>query len=357
MTALSQGRIQTIDYTSRLQLTLASGQKAYKGSLIAVTLGAGTCVVATATTGIFLVGTATADVDATSAAQPIEVDTLYEMHLEWLNNHTSGAVAATDIGYLCYIQDDQTVTMTSTGRTVCGRVWAVDSTKGVLVERLQIGAEYATALASLMRLTVGAVLTFTAGNTAPTTITSGGLYLCPATDAASTITLPTAAATGTWAVFKADGTANDYNVTFVDGGDSSVITRVLPAGKQWSVLVFKAASGWEAIVTIDGGKPLAMGELVAPDTGDIIVTAAAIINGGVYTLPDLAANSTVTLPVIGVADGTQITVCADGGQGAYTTTYRYGTTAISAALTESKAHQAVCTKYGSAWTCTTTVSP
>ena len=356
MTAQTTGRIQEYDYTSRLRLTLASGQKAYKGSLIGVTLGAGTCVVATATTGIFLVGTATSDCDATLAAQSIEVDTLYEMKLEWLANHTSGTVAATDIGYLCYIQDDQTVTMTSTSRTVAGRVWGVDSVRGVLVERLQIGAEYATAIASVLRLATGATLTFTAGAVAPATISTGALYDCPATSQASTITLPAAAAYGTWAVFQADGTANDYTVKFACAtlGD---ITGLLPAGKTWQVLVVKGTDGWHATPCVSGGGPITLGDLPAPVAGDVIVPAASIIDGGVYTLPDLATNSYVTLAVTGVPDGTSITVIADGGQGAYTTTYRYGTTAISAAATANKAHRAELTKYGSVWACNLGVAP
>jgi hypothetical protein len=105
------------------------------------------------------------------------------------------------------------------------------------------------------------------------------------------------------------------------------------------------------------GAVLKAGSLVAPVTGDIIVTAAAIINRAVYLLPSLATNSTVTLPTTGVPDGTQITVVADGTQGAFTTTYRYGTTSISAALTASKGHTAILTKYGSIWSAATTAAP
>lgn len=356
MTAQATNRVQSFDYTSRLRLTLAAGQHAYKGSLIGVTLGAGTCVVATATTGIFLVGTATSEVDATSAAKPVEIDTLYEMKLEWLANHSAGAVAATDVGYLCYIQDDQTVTMTSTGRTVAGRVWGVDAVNGVLVERLQIGAEYATALATLMRMATGGALAFTTGAVAPATITPGGLYDCPATSQASAITLPAAAAYGTWAIFQADGTANDYTVKFVCAtlGD---ITGLLPAGLPWQVLVVKGTDGWHATPCIAGGGPITLGDLPAAVSGNVAVPATVIVHGGVYTLPDLAENSTVTLAVTGVPDGTTITVVADGGQGNFTTTYRYGTTAISAAATGSKAHRAELTKYGSVWACNLGVAP
>jgi hypothetical protein len=250
MTALAADRVQTARVMKRVQLTLASGQSVYQGALLGITLGTGTVVEATATTGIFICGTASEAVDASGGAKSIQVELDKEISLRWLANHTSNTVAAANVGQLCYVEDDQTVSTNSASRVIAGRVWAVDATKGVLVELLSVGSELSA---------------FTA--------------------------------------------------------------------------------------------PIAGGELVAPVAGDVIVTAAAIQNRGVYTLPDLAANSTVTLPVTGVADGTQITIIADGGQGAYTTQYRFGTTNISAALAASKAHQCVATKYGTGWSCTTTVSP
>lgn len=356
MTALTADRVNTQTAVKRLRMTLAAGEKAYKGSQIAVTLGVGTCVVVTATTGLFVLGKACAAVDATSAAKTIEIELAEEITAFWQNNHNSGTVAATDVGYLCYWQDDQTVTMTSTGRAIAGRVLAVDAIKGVLIQELGIGAEYATAIAATMRLATGATLAFTSGACTMTSVTSGALYDVPATSEASTITLPAASAYGTWAVFQADGAANDFTVKFACAtlGD---ITSKCPAGVPFQVIAVKGTDGWHATVTIDGRKPIDLGDLPAPVGGDITVPAAAIVHGAVYTLPDLAADSTVTLAVTGVLDGTQITVVADGGQGAYTTTYRYGTTAISAAATESKAHSAVLTKYGTVWVCNLTVSP
>jgi hypothetical protein len=237
-----------------MQFTLASGQVAYKNSLIGFTLGGTTCVVATATSGLFILGTAAEAVDASSAAKSITVDLGKERGMKWFANHTSGAVAATDVGALCYVQDDQTVTMLSTSRAVAGRVWAYSATKGVLVEILDIGAEYGSAAATLVAPRTG--------------------------------TLPT------------------------------------PGG-----------------------------------TSDMAPSVGAIVNGYVYLLPSLATNSTLTLPTSTIADGTTITIVADGTQGAFTTTYRYGTTAITTALTASKAHRAAFTKYGNLWMATVTVAP
>ena len=254
MTALTTDRQTTLELITRLEFTLASGQKAYKGSIIGYTLGGTSCVVATATSGLFILGTAAEAVDASSAAKTISVDLGKERGMKWFANHTVSAVAATDVGALCYVQDDQTVTMLSTSRAVAGRVWQYSATKGILVEILDIGAEYGSAAATLV---------------------------APRTGTLST-----------------------------------------PGG-----------------------------------TSDIAVSAGQVVNGAVYLLPSLATNTTVTLATGTIADGTQITIVADGTQGAFTTTYRYGTTAVTAALTASKGHTAILTKYGNLWMAATTVAP
>jgi hypothetical protein len=356
MTAQATKRTVNRDQFRNVQLTLAAGQHAYQGSEIAITDSAGTCVVVTATTGITPIGEALEEVDASSAAKSITVRLAREVEIAYFRNHTSGAVAAANVGSLVYFQDDQTVTTLSASRMPAGRVWVVDSVKGVGVEVMSIGAEYGTALAAARTLAVGPTLTFTDAAVAPATISSGALYECPATAAASTITLPAAAAVGTWCVFQADGTVNDYPVTIADATDGA-ITKALPAGFPWQAVCVQGATGWKATVTVNGGKPLLCGALPAPDTGNIAVTAALIVDGGRYTLPALSAATTVTLAVTGVADGTQITVTADGGQGNQTTQYRFGTTPITAALTGSKVHSAVLTKYGSIWAASATVAP
>jgi hypothetical protein len=52
------------------------------------------------------------------------------------NDSGAGAVHAADVGGLCYMLDDQTVSMTSSGNSVAGVIWNVDSTYGVAVEIL-----------------------------------------------------------------------------------------------------------------------------------------------------------------------------------------------------------------------------
>jgi len=63
-----------------------------------------------------------------------------EVWAAWYAN--DGSIAAADLGGLCYLVDDQTVSDNDAANTlsVAGRIWAVDSAKGVLVEFRDTGA-------------------------------------------------------------------------------------------------------------------------------------------------------------------------------------------------------------------------
>ncbi len=56
-----------------------------------------------------------------------------ELSLHWWDNDSGTPVVAADLGSLCYILDDRTVSGDSTARSVAGRVWAINATLGVLV--------------------------------------------------------------------------------------------------------------------------------------------------------------------------------------------------------------------------------
>lgn len=57
-----------------------------------------------------------------------------EIRAQWFDNDATNAVAASHIGEDCYLSDTAEVSSLSTGRSVAGKVWAIDSAKGVLVE-------------------------------------------------------------------------------------------------------------------------------------------------------------------------------------------------------------------------------
>jgi hypothetical protein len=61
-----------------------------------------------------------------------------EIVARWYDNDTGTPVTAAEVFSDCYVLDDHTVTGSSTGNSKAGRVWAVDSVKGVLVEAFSL---------------------------------------------------------------------------------------------------------------------------------------------------------------------------------------------------------------------------
>lgn len=61
------------------------------------------------------------------------VELQHEIRCYWFENAGNITLASNLFG-LCYWADDHTVTATSTGNSVAGRIWDVDAAKGVLVE-------------------------------------------------------------------------------------------------------------------------------------------------------------------------------------------------------------------------------
>jgi len=58
-----------------------------------------------------------------------------EKRLWWFDNDTGGTpVVAADIGSDCYVFDKRTVTGDSVGNSVAGKVWALNTLYGVLIE-------------------------------------------------------------------------------------------------------------------------------------------------------------------------------------------------------------------------------
>lgn len=60
-----------------------------------------------------------------------------ELMLHWFDNDTAGTpVVAADIGDLAFILDERTVSGDSTGRSAAGRVWALSTLDGVLLDMI-----------------------------------------------------------------------------------------------------------------------------------------------------------------------------------------------------------------------------
>jgi len=71
---------------------------------------------------------------------PFRVELFDEIRIHWWDNDGATAVVAADIGSLCYILDERTVTGDATGASAAGRVWAVNATNGVAVEMIGFDA-------------------------------------------------------------------------------------------------------------------------------------------------------------------------------------------------------------------------
>ncbi len=90
----------------------------YQGSLVVLST-AGFAKPGVSATGLFAVGRACRTVTSGS----VDGDTIIEVEsgaFAWVVNST--AIAATDVGSLCYVYDDQTVTLDSTSRSVAGTI-------------------------------------------------------------------------------------------------------------------------------------------------------------------------------------------------------------------------------------------
>lgn len=238
MTALAANRTPAEVRWKYKIFTLTSGQVAWQGASIFFNTATQKCVIGAAGEGLIFLGFAVEKTDATSADTPINVDLIDEIVLNWFPNATaSDAVASTDLIKDCYALDDQTVTITSKGNPPVGRVWAVDTVKGVLVQKLVPAQKLAA------QPTLGA---YASNDNIPAGIINGAIYDVPTTAAASTITLPVAAPDGTVATFVADGTKNGHTVQYRDATGPTNLTAALTASKRHMVIVAKRDGKWFA---------------------------------------------------------------------------------------------------------------
>lgn len=241
MTALADNHTPAEAHWKYKVFTLTSGEIAYQGSAICFRPSTGKCVVAPddgSGDDLIFLGFSVGKVDASAADKDVNVDLIDELHLHWFANAAGGdAVASTDRGKDCYLHDDQTVSITSEGKPLAGRVWAVDATKGVLVEKRTPGTDLARQ---------PALPAFAANDCVPTAIVHGAIYDVPATAGASTVTLPAAAPDGTVAYFVADGVKNAHTVQYRDATGPTNLTAALTLAKRHMVVVTKRDGAWFA---------------------------------------------------------------------------------------------------------------
>lgn len=247
MTALAKERMQQTERWKYRQFTLTGG-KGFKGASAALSIAgatAGKAVVPTAITGLFLMGKFAETIDAAAADKLINVELAEEIEVEWWANGTAGdAVAAADVGQLCYVKDDNTVSILPNGSSPMGRIWAVDSVRGVAVQRLQ-----ASGTGLLSKLTAPSA--FAANDlVVPNNPVSGSVLDIPATGAASTVTLPATAREGTTMQFFADGTKNGHTVQYRDATGPVNLTAALTASKRHLAIATYLGGKWAVTATV-----------------------------------------------------------------------------------------------------------
>jgi len=135
MTALAQARMSLIERWTHHLFTLAIGNKAWRGGMACIDVSTGLCEPGHVEADLVYIGKFDEDVDATAAPKPVNVDLGVEIEVVWWNNDTVAPVLANMLLLNCSILDDQTVSADPAGRSVAGRVWAVDAVKGVAVQK------------------------------------------------------------------------------------------------------------------------------------------------------------------------------------------------------------------------------
>jgi len=240
VTALAANKALAREVWNNRTFTAKSGETIYQGALVAIELGTAYVVEATGASNQFVIGTARRSCDASTAAASITVDLEREIRIVYFANGST--IVAADHGKICYVADDQTVSLspTSSGASVAGRVWGVDSVRGVAVELL-------SPMAQSPGLTERSPGAFAANDLViAATPTTGTVYDIPTTGGASTVTLPATAVEGTILYFVADGTKNGHTVQYRDATGPANLTTALTASKRHLVAAVYLNSAWTA---------------------------------------------------------------------------------------------------------------
>lgn len=114
-------------------LVLANGEVAEKGKLACIdTANNGVIVKGKAAAGLISIGIFHESLTG-DGVKKVQIKLHREIQATWWDNDGTNPVAITDRGKLCYLVDDTTVSILSTGRSIAGMVLDVATSKGVLV--------------------------------------------------------------------------------------------------------------------------------------------------------------------------------------------------------------------------------
>ena|SRR5688572_5638644 len=140
--ALTKTRPNRIYRGTQIELA-AKNEAVFGGGLACFDTSTGLVAKGFASTTLIPIGTFDED-SAAASPKTVIVNLFRELHAIWMVNAGGGdAVVAANIGGLAYIRDDNTVGVDDDTNTlsVMGRVWKLDTVKGVLVEPLHSAGE------------------------------------------------------------------------------------------------------------------------------------------------------------------------------------------------------------------------
>jgi hypothetical protein len=143
MAALTQKRPYRPFRAKTIDLPGTAGQQTYQGGIACWNTATGLVVKAAPGTTLVPIGVFVEDKLVGSGGM-VTIELFRELEANWFANATAGdAVAAANLGGLVYLLDDQTVASNdnTNPRSVAGRAWKLDATKGVLVEFRQTAGD------------------------------------------------------------------------------------------------------------------------------------------------------------------------------------------------------------------------
>lgn len=121
----------------QIKRVLKNAETAHEGALACIDTSDGSLVRGKAGTTLTPIGLFI-DVGPTGllgdGTKTVRVRLFKEVWAWWFVNDTGTPVTDANFAEACWVLDDQTVTGDNTGHSKAGRVWQVDSAKGVLVE-------------------------------------------------------------------------------------------------------------------------------------------------------------------------------------------------------------------------------
>lgn len=136
MAALTAARMTRETRLKKAAFPLAAGGKVWSGGIACGDTSDGTVKSGQASTTLVKLGEFVDSVDNSAGASAVNVlvDLDREVVARWYDN--AGDIVAADLFQDAYIVDDHTVALSSgtNTRSKAGRIWAVDSVKGVLIE-------------------------------------------------------------------------------------------------------------------------------------------------------------------------------------------------------------------------------